>query len=349
LVERLRTASRKRTNSETDSLSQYSPAFKRALIGDLPKLGNEEGNTSGISSDRRSNVGRIGISNADRSSSNVASRARSLLRLARQLRNDSGDHGRQREIILREIFLGNREFSSEEIDEADGTDIIGLFGGNTDRDDPLSRIVATISNRRSSERNARTCIDSEIDIGSSGNRNTKKQSHKATWEKLNQLRREAERECHELQQRLNAWNRLEHNSLPEDSLESTESFKASACSRCAGPLTLNLLLLILRLFQTDNIKRMENFITKTFIRSLFLEPSQMHKELFELKRTTITTLCTKSEHAAKLILEELRCRLRASSDTASASILGKLLQHDFPLAEDFVTLATETLSENYML
>mmetsp|Transcript_28026 Transcript_28026/g.42742 ORF Transcript_28026/g.42742 Transcript_28026/m.42742 type:complete len:4540 (+) Transcript_28026:153-13772(+) len=351
LVERLRTGSRKRTESEADPLSDYNCAFKRALIGDLPNI-DTEGGVSELPNERRSNASILGRNSSDRSSSNAASRARSLLRLARQLRNENGDHtGRQREIIVREAFLGgNREFSLEEIGDSDGADIISLFGNNADREDPLSRIVATISSRRNSEREARASATNRPNRGNkSGSRGAKKESNKSTVEKLNQLRREAERECYELQQRLSAWNRLEHDSLPEDSVESNETFKASACSRCAGPLTLNILLLMLRFLQTDSIKQIENVITKEFIRSLFLEPLQMQKDLFELKRMMITTLCTKSDHAAKLILEELRTRLRASSDTASASILGKVLETDFPLAEEFVTLATDTLSENYML
>lgn len=37
--------------------------------------------------------------------------------------------------------------------DGEGAGIVGIFGGNTDRDDPLARLVATISGRRA-ERNA---------------------------------------------------------------------------------------------------------------------------------------------------------------------------------------------------
>jgi hypothetical protein len=345
LVERVRAnTSRKRSHSEDDPLAEYSPAMKRALMGDLPLLSELTAETA------PTNV-RGGPSSASRGvegRSSAANRARSLLRLARQLRNDGGDRATRREMLVREAFLGSsREFLFEDVEE-EGTDIVGLFG-NSDRDDPLTRLVASISGRRTEER-----ATSGGNPSNSTNANTvsnKKESIKSSLqecEKLSHLMREAERECHELQRRLNAWWRLEHDSLPESHLDTDESFSPTMCSRCAGPITLHLLLLILRIFQSSKITEAKTVITKEFIRALFVEPAQMHKDLVDLKRLAITTFCTKSDHAAKLILDELRARLRASGDATSASILGKLLVHDFALADQFVELATETLESNFL-
>jgi hypothetical protein len=355
LVERVRTASRKRSHPEVDPLSEYSPAMKRALMGDLPKL-SDEGKTAGTpASDRRNAASTTGRSGEGRSSSNAANRARSLLRLARQLRTDGDRTGRNRELLVREAFLGGREFSLEEVDD-DGADIVGLFG-SSDRGDTLTRLVASITGRRAAaERNSETVTNettaTTTTTGTTASSTNKKESGKSSvqeCEKLHQLMREAERECYELQRRLNAWNRLERDCLPETNIDSNVSFAPTKCSRCAGPVTLHLLLLMLRLVQSDKIADIESVITKDFVRSLFLEPPQMLKDLFDLKRLAITTFCMKSEHAAKLILEELRARLRASSDEASASILGKLLEHDFSLSEQFVALATETLDSTFII
>ena len=349
LVEMVRTASRKRAYAEVDPLSDYSPSMKRALMGDLPKLENEIKNSDVASNERREAVS-IGRS-IDARSSNAANRARSLLRLARQLSTDGEHVGRSRELLVREAFWGGSEFSIEDADE-DGNDYGIVLSGN----ETLTRLVATIAGRRAVGRSIDTVITDTSTVAS-GNANTtatttKKDSSKTALqecEKLYQLMREAERECHEIQRRLDAWNRLERDCLKEKSFDLEKQFSPTKCSRCAGPVTLHLLLLLLRIVGSDKISNIGSVIFGDFIRALFLEPPSMVKELFELKRLAITTLCLKSQVAAKLILEELRLRLRASSDECSASILGKLLEHEFSLSAQFRELATESLDSAFLL
>lgn len=352
LVEMVRTGSRKRASPEVHPLSEYSPAMKRALMGDLPEVDDDGKKRGAIPSERRNNdiSGRM---SEGRSSSNAASRARSLLRLARQLRSEGEHSGRNRELLVREAFLGGSEFSLEEVDD-DGTDIVGLFGGG-DRSDTLTRLVASITGRHNAGRiSERATTDASTVAAANNNANapTKKDLSKNSaqeCEKLYQLMREAERECHELERRLDAWNRLERDCLKGTILDSDVLSSPTKCSRCAGPVTLHLLLLMLRLIRSEKIRNIESVITKDFVRALFVDPPSMVKELFELKRLAITTLCLKSEYAAKLILEELRARLRASSDEVSASILGRLLEHDFALSSEFLELANETLNSDFML
>ncbi|KAI2506062.1 zinc ion binding protein [Fragilaria crotonensis] len=352
LVEMVRTGSRKRAPPEVHPLSEYSPAMKRALMGDLPEV-DDDIKKGGPSSSERRNNDTSGRMSEGRSSSNAANRARSLLRLARQLRSEGEHSGRSRELLVREAFLGGSEFSLEEVDD-DGTDIVGLFGGG-DRSDTLTRLIASITGRSNAGRiieRATTNTSTVAAANSNTTALTKKDSSKNSaqeCEKLYQLMREAERECHELERRLDAWNRLERDCLKGTILESEVLCSPTKCSRCAGPVTLHLLLLMVRLVRSEKIKHIESVITKDFVRALFVEPPSMVKELFELKRLAITTLCLKSEYAAKLILEELRARLRASSDEVSASILGKLLEHDFSLSAEFLALADETLNSDFMI
>jgi hypothetical protein len=352
LVGRLRAVSRKRLHPETDPLSEYSPAMKRALVGDLPKLDEGEKVTEATTGSRRN----MATNSAEERSSNAANRARSLLRFlrpGRHLRNDGDQVGRSRESMLREAFLGGLEFSLEEVDD-DEADIVGLFG-TADRSDTLTRLVATITGRRNAERINERAITETTNVAAR-NINTialaNKDSTKTSiqeCEKLYQLMREAERECYELKRRLDAWDCLERDSLKAPSFESKESFAPTKCTRCAGPLTFHFLLLMLRLVQANKVEDIMSVINKEFVHALFLEAPQMPKDLFDLKGLAITTFCVKSQRAAKLILEEIRSRLSASNDEAAAAILGKLLEHDFPLSEQFLALATETLDSTYTM
>jgi len=87
----------------------------------------------------------------------------------------------------------------------------------------------------------------------------------------------------------------------------------------------------------------EHTITIDVIRSLLDERINMGTKLLDLKRLTIITLATNSNAAAELILNELRTRLVAVQDVASAEILGKLIELDFPLVDKYIKLAMEIL------
>jgi hypothetical protein len=100
------------------------------------------------------------------------------------------------------------------------------------------------------------------------------------------------------------------------------------------------------LFESDAAV-VQSAITQNFIQALFDESATMDKELFDAKRAAIAMLATKSELASKIILDQLRLRLKGSRDAASAEIMGKIIAIDSPLGEDFVQLASEILESGY--
>ena len=335
-----------------DFLNGLSPALKCAFIGQLPTDSDSVvGNTGALSS-------LVSRANGEAlRQSSAANRARSLLRLARSLRNNNTDmSNHRRELLVREAFFGGlnaeREFSIDELDDLDG-DMAGFV--NIDRfgseSDPLSRLVASIQSRRENVETtsvanfqASNTNQNEIphvpDVGTS---NIGK-SLLEECEKLYRLLRESERECYEISRRIKAWQRLEHDALAEIAhpVQVRAMFIPSNCNKCSGPITLNLLILVMRLF--SDLTKVP--LTKEFVRALFLEPPHLSKDLFDLKRLAIITLASKSEAGAKLVLAELQGRLKTSSDGAAAEILGKLLaENDFPFGHPFVLLATQTLEE----
>ena len=161
--------------------------------------------------------------------------------------------------------------------------------------------------------------------------------------------REAERECYELHRRINAWRRLENDALADlGAKESVSaSFSPSQCSTCNGPLALQLLKLFMALFELD-APVVQSAITQNFILALFDESATMNNELFVAKRAALASLATKSEVASKIILEQLRLRLKGARDAASAEIMGEIIAIDSPLGEGFVQLATEILESGYI-
>jgi len=257
--------------------------------------------------------------------------------------------------LLREAFLAGsagRELSLEDFDDPDG-DLVNVERFGSD-EDPLSRLVASIQGRRETTEGALDSNGRTNNLNQSnqpGTLNTGASSNPKTLieecEKLYNLMRESERECFEISRRINAWQRLENDALAEIShpIQVKAEFTPSQCTKCCGPITLHLLILVMRLF--SDISKVP--LTKEFVRALFLESPNMNKDLFDLKRLAITTLASKSEVGAKLVLAELQGRMKASSDGVAAQILGKLLaEGDFPLADQFVMLATQTLEgESY--
>ena len=326
---------------------ELGPTLKRALIGELPSDGDIGDGQGGACMSLPTR-----FSEEVPHQSSAATRARSLLRLARSLRNDT-DRSSSLELLLREAFLAGsagRELSLEDFDDPDG-DLAGFvnierFGSDAD---PLSRLVASIQGRRESteaplDSNGRT--NNLNQRNQPGILNTGAASSPKTLveecEKLYNLMRESERECFEVSRRINAWQRLEHDALAEVShpIKLKAEFTPSQCTKCCGPITLHLLILVMRLF--SDIPKVP--LTKEFVQALFLESSNMNKDLLELKRLAITTLASKSEVGAMFVLAELQRRMKASSDGMASQILGKLLaEGDFPLADQFVTLATQTL------
>lgn len=154
-------------------LSSHSPHMKRAMLGELPRMsssGKSDGSHHATDSTSRrkssghgsSGEGEAGGSTADRSS--AASRARSLLSLARQLRDEAssriggggddtdGERLSRGDMLVRQALLGGSAGSLEMGD--DDADMLGLLGGAASPEggglgfeDPLSRLVADIQGR----------------------------------------------------------------------------------------------------------------------------------------------------------------------------------------------------------
>jgi len=366
-----------------DDLNKYSPALKRALSGDLPKSsGKGGGDGGGGESSKRRSVSSISASRrSDQSRMTAANKARSLLSLARQLRNEIGSGGidsdrpGRGDMLVRQALLnaGNTGGSIEFFDDgalcdSEG-DMFGIYNAGSgsilhgDLPDPLSRLVANIQARvRSSvgggggggggNDNGGDGKKSGGSSGSSGEGGSSQQSPQAQMEecdRLHQQMREAERECFELQKTVNAWNRLNRDSLAHcETTISTSSFIPTSCSACAGKITLHYLVLAMAILNAGS-EDVDGAVTEDFIQCLFEEPQGLSGELNKLKRLAIVTVAVQSNTGARLILAELRTRLGATRDVASAEILGTLLEKDFSLSDDYAKLAIEVMSGERMI
>ena len=169
-------ARRKKRARESDFddlgwLNTHSPQMKRAMLGELPRSSTKgNGAHSPDSSSRRKLSGRRsgredrgeGGGGSDRVT--AASKARSLLSLARQLRNeassgdgiDAADHLSRGDMLVRQALLNPGAGSAGSFDMVDDhdSDMLGLIGGSSDggafgfdMPDPLSRLVADIQAR----------------------------------------------------------------------------------------------------------------------------------------------------------------------------------------------------------
>jgi len=149
-------------------LSSHSPHMKRAMLGELPRMSSSGSHHVTDSASRRKSsghgatgAGAAGGSATDRAS--AASRARSLLSLARQLRDEAsgriggggddtdGERLSRGDMLVRQALLGGSTGSFEM--GGDDADILGLLGaasseaGGLGFEDPLSRLVADIQGR----------------------------------------------------------------------------------------------------------------------------------------------------------------------------------------------------------
>ena len=248
--------------------------------------------------------------------------------------------------------------------------IINSSEGNVlqmDVPDPLSRLVANIHARvrsggpsagtfdRDTSDEVRDTNDMDdsfiVEDDNPDPRSRKKNSVLRTKveeaEKLFKEMREAERESFELNKRIMAWRRLNRDALADTELfipkfTSQFSFSPILCSACAGTMTFHLLALAMELFRL-NIKDSEVALTGDFVKALFDGTGGMSSHLYDLKRLVITSLAVKSKRGSKLIFTELQSRLKSKHNVACAEILGKILENDFDMAEDYVKLAVEVL------
>jgi len=359
-------------------LSNYSNPLKRALTGELPKV-SAKPSDSVSRADSQHGKKRSSIDGSFSSTrrpdhqnhrSSAASKARSLLSLARQLRSEAGsggDRSSRGDLLVQQALLNSSAGSSFEVfDESDG-DMLGIINSSAegnilqmDMPDPLSRLVANIQARVRG--NTGRSEESEVigeskhsicpgDDGNEGNTearidedSTKKSSEE--YDKLYQQMREAERDCYEVQRKIIAWKRLNKDALADFGsffIGPSRNYVPVLCSKCSAVVTRNILSLVMTVFGA-NMKESEDSLTEEFVSFLFEEPPDLDTDLLHLKRAAIVTIAIYSECGARMVLFELKSRLQGSRDVASAEILGALLEKNFTSAPSFEQLAIDTLN-----
>jgi hypothetical protein len=198
-------------------------------------------------------------------------------------------------------------------------------------------------------------------------------------ERLHLLMREAEREAYELNTRIHAWHSLEQDCLadagrsantgtataaaattttttttaPPTATSSAFVFSPSHCSGCCGTTLVNLLLLWLRIFQSNPDCVV---ITKELMDMLLQQDGgnslmSSSKSYQDWRRGAVKEIALKSASGALVVLEELRLRLSVGGGGGSggehvncAEILGKILEHeDTSVTQPFLDLAMQVL------
>jgi hypothetical protein len=185
--------------------------------------------------------------------------------------------------------------------------------------------------------------------------------------------REAEREAYELNRRILAWHSLEQDCLADvgsrantgtaEAAAATTSafttpfvFSPSHCSGCCGTTLVNLLLLWLRIFQSNPDAVV---ITKELMDMLLQQDGgngnslmSSSKSYQDWRRGAVKEIALKSASGATVVLEELRLRLSVGGGGGGgggehvncAEILGKILEHeDTSVTQPFLDLAMQVL------
>ena len=339
---------KKKPKRKDDADSVFSPALKRAFLGMPPVPGGVKFNRGFSALDSIEKQGSV-VKFVARPESQLFSRSsiavdrtRSLLRLARQIRSESGSASERRrssDVIIRHLGRG---LAIDHLDEE--SDLFGLLegGGILESGDSLGRVVASVQGRRRDGGRSGSQSRRGPDMPSKKSESAKELFDEC--ERLHLLMREADRESYELNRRIQAWKRLESDSLSDWGAIQTlpVMFSPSHCSLCAPSVALQLLVLWLRLFQA---RPSDVHIDSDFLCLLFEDTPATSKGLFEFKRQVVKEIATKSDEGARLVLDELRKRLTAANDVNCAEILGKIMEVEgFQLAEEYSSLAMEVLA-----
>ena len=283
----------------------------------------------------------------------------SLLSLARSLRAEGADGFGSRGDFLRQALLSAGGSGPSGFDSLEDTDLLSALsatGAASTSSDPLSRIVANIHARTRDEgRSARAAGSGgsggnggKSDASASRKDDKSKLSLSEERHRLYTQMREAERECYELNRRIDAWNRLNKDCLAgvgvhTPSITSSFMFMPSTCSACSMHVAHQILSLLHAVYSA-NMPQSEHTVTSDLIKILFKESEILSPKLKDLKRRVIITLASTSEVASKMVLAELKSRLASVQDVTSAEILGKLVELDFPSVDKYIELAMSTLS-----
>ena len=273
-----------------------------------------------------------------------------MLSLARSLRADGGDASSRNDILRQALMsVGGPSGASGGLD-LDESDILSALGASSSSNDPLSRVVANMQSRSARASSSRAGGGGD---GGGGKKDDKtKLSSIEERSRLQTQMREAERECYELNRRIDAWNRLNKDCLSgsanmQASLNTIRpfAFTPSTCTSCSMQMAYQILSLLHAMYVT-NISQTEHTVTVDILRFLLKEPESLTPKLKELKRRVIITLASTSDVASQMVLTELKARLGAVQDVTSAEILGRIVELDFPSVNDYIQLAVDTLSSS---
>ncbi len=326
-----------------DEMVLYGPHLKRALLGGMPK---SEGIDDDDDSNKKSGSSRSKGSSTSLSerASSSSSRARSLLSLARSLRAEGGDGFGSRGDLLRQVLLNAGGSGPSGLDSQEATDLLSALRANIRvRDERGTLATAGAGGGGDAGKSDGTHKDDKTKLSPVEERN-----------RLYLQLREAERECYELNRRIDAWNRLNNDSLtgtssPNSFAIQTFRFLPSTCTACSIQLAYQILSLLYSIYATTNVTQFEHTVTSALIKILLKEsqvPSPKLKDLNNLKRQAVITLASTSEVGSRMILGELKLRLMAVQDVTSAEILGMLIQLDFPSVNNYIQMAMDVLQGN---
>jgi hypothetical protein len=322
---KIRFLKRRQTISVNDSF--FDSDMERALLGlppVVPDCGNEPSTVALL--ERFCSQGAVvqAVARVDTRGSQSHSlfvadrseRTRSLLSLARQIRNSS-DSASDRRLIATGISLDNLE------------DL--LESGNIFEPLTTRELVAETSSGR--------------DPKNDKNRENKRKSEFQTCHQLVLLMREAEKECTDLRRRLDAWTALNNGSLQMATLQECDirenlwRFSPCRCCSCSAAVACGLLEFWQCLLEIGPSYAHLN----PGMLDVLLDP-RGSVGLLESKKKAVVSIAKASNFGADLVLNGLRSRLAASPDAHCADILGKILQEDFTEATVFASLAKEILA-----
>jgi len=360
-------------SEDHEGMILYGPCLKRSFLGGLPRNGSFDGDDECKLGNSSYSYGNISRARDLSTRIFAANRARSLASLTRQMRSESitlgSDNNRlsRGDLIVRQAFQNvGGAFGSNGQDVSDDVDENVFSSLTSGSRDPLGRLVANMHARtrisssrgdmaRDDGKNSHNdgSVGNDV-VGESGAKAEESKKNERTHEsiaeeckKLHSQLREAQRECFEINRRIDSWSRLNKDALVSVGqsppfLHSPFSYTPSSCSSCCYEVTLIILRCLIAVYLA-NISDSEHTVTKDLVKLLFQEHESMERPLLDLKRRAIIALATSSERASTIILDELRLRLGAAQDITSAEILGKLIELDFPLVDEYIELAVTTL------
>lgn len=336
LREDLRQALRKRIlrlqrsygTQRSNSISLFDSAMHHAFLG-LPPIvsSSAEGNKFSLQVERLRNQGSavkaigdvdLNITKSVTASGDRSERQRSLLSLARQIRNDSDLPYADRRLTVRGLNLDSLEEILQNGIRADSPAAQGKDFGQPDG-----------GNSKGQNRESRK---GEIEV----------------CKRLYMMMREAEKEGWELRRRLDCWTALNAGCLVKKISTSSNGqlmeflFSPSHCSYCSKSVALDLLTLweSLLLLSPSQVK-----VNERVLNTLFREDRGLQGTLLTAsKRRVVVSIATTSESGAGIVLEAMRKRLSSAEDLFCAEVLGKILESEnSPLVSEFKSFALEIL------